>query len=510
VKNAWESFATQLIGSGYACSAEKQEGVYQDSLVVNAEAALFLTRTQSGKKLIVLGRKESSLFTDIVAEETGNILDVPYKVAALSHPNAVTMRNYFPFMKPVPFGQESFSMGLGDRLGIASPGHLRCLKGTQIRPVLAQQSIRELTLTERTYKDVLDAASWAVLQEGFHEGFGADGDHLKKPEEVKMALDLGYSMITLDCSEKIDNTVNALSASEVAQQYAKLAPALKQEMESEYLGKTFLVGKIPITFDAESLQRTVLTYGATLAFIKEIHTTFIAPRAAEIDFELSIDETETPTTAEAHYFMAAEMKKAGIELTSVAPRFCGEFQKAIDYIGDLAQFEAEFVVHSAIADHFGYRLSIHSGSDKFKVFPIIGKYTGGRVHVKTAGTNWLEALRVVCRVDPGFFRKICAHASMRFPDAAKFYHVTTDLKKIPDAATLPDAALERMLNEEDARQLLHITYGYILTDKDAQGAPLFRERLYQLWDENEDAYADVLIKHIGHHVKTLKSLMNKE
>ena len=87
--------------------------------------------------------------------------------------------------------------------------------------------------------------------------------------------------------------------------------------------------------------------------------------------------------------------------------------------------------------------------------------------------------------------------------------MTTDLKKIPDAETLPDAALERMLNEEDARQLLHITYGYILTDKDAQGVPLFRERLYQLWDENEDAYADVLIKHIGHHVKTLKSLMNK-
>jgi tagaturonate epimerase len=511
MKHEWESVAIQLIQSGYTCSIEKKEGgLYPNSLLVSADAALFLAYSGTGKNLIILQRNESSLFTDIVAVETGEIISVPYKIAELSHVNAVTMRRYFPFMKPVPFGRQSFSMGLGDRLGLASPGHLRCLKGTGIRPVLAQQSIRELMLTERTYEDVLDAASWAVLQEGFREGFGADGDHLKKPEEVKMAVELGYSMITLDCSEKIDNTVSSLGAPEIAEKYNKLESTQKQEMEAEYLGKTFLVGNVPIKFNTESLQRTVLTYGATLAFIKEIHTAFIASRAAEIDFELSIDETETPTTAEAHYFMAAEMKKAGIELTSVAPRFCGEFQKAIDYIGDLTKFEAEFVVHTAIADHFGYRLSIHSGSDKFKVFPIIGHYTGGRVHVKTAGTNWLEALRVVCRVDPDFFRRICAHASSRFSDATKFYHVTTDLKKIPDAETLPDTELERMLNEEDARQLLHITYGYILTDKDPQGAPLFRDRLYRIWHENEDVYADVLIKHIGHHVEMLKSRMGEK
>ena len=78
--------------------------------------------------------------------------------------------------------------------------------------MLAQQSIRELTLTERTYNNVLDAASWAVMQEGFHDGFGADGDHLKRPEDIKMALDLGYSMITLDCSEKIDGSIASMSA----------------------------------------------------------------------------------------------------------------------------------------------------------------------------------------------------------------------------------------------------------------------------------------------------------
>ncbi len=503
MKTGWESFAIQWIKNGFTFPAEDWEGVYKSSLLVDADVALFLMRTMVGKRLVVLNRTESSLFTDIVSAEYGKIQEVPYKVAELCHENAVVLRRHFPFMNPVAFGRQSFSLGLGDRLGLASPGHLRCLKGTGLRPVLAQQSIRELNLTQRTYEDVLDAASWAVLQEGYHEGFGADGDHLKKPEEVKMALELNFSMITLDCSEKIDNTVDSLDKQAVAARYAGMEPVLRQKIESEYLGRTFRVGNQSITFGTEALQRTILTYGATLAFIREIHETFIACRASEIDFELSIDETATPTTAEAHYFMAAEMLKAGIELTSLAPRFCGEFQKAIDYIGDLDQFEAEFAVHAAIADHFGYRLSIHSGSDKFKVFPIVGQHTRGRVHVKTAGTNYLEALRLICRVEPGFFREICAHAKMRFPDATKFYHVTTDLAKIPDADRLPNSDLERMLNEEDARQLLHITFGFILTDKNDKGKFLFRDRLYQIWNEHEDDYADILIHHIGRHVELL-------
>ena len=61
-----------------------------------------------------------------------------------------------------------------------------------------------------------------------------------------------------------------------------------------------------------------------------------------------------------------------------------------------------------------------------------------------------------------------------------------------------------MLNEEDARQLLHITYGYILTDKDAAGKPLYRDRLYKLWDQHETEYAQVLVTHIGKHVSLLK------
>ena len=506
MKEQWREFISAMIDSGFDAKLQRASAEldYPASFHVADQCGLFLARVNGEKRLIAVAQAESKLFNEIQAQETCMVDGKAVKIAELSANNAEVMRKFFPFMKPVAFGRNSFSLGLGDRLGLASPGHLRCLAGSGIRPVLAQQSIRELTLTERTYNNVLDAASWAVLQEGFHDGFGADGDHLKRPEDIKIALDLGYSMITLDCSEKIDGSIAAMNATERAAKYQSLPADFRSKMEHFYLDKTFPVGTLSVHFDRDSLQEILLTYGETLAFIQQIDAQFIKPHHQPIDFELSIDETATPTTPAAHYFMASEMEKAGIVLCSLAPRFIGEFQKAIDYIGDLAVFEADFAVHAAIADHFGYRLSIHSGSDKFSVFPIIGQYTKGRVHVKTAGTNWLEALRVVCRQEPQFFRELCLFARSRFADATKFYHVTTDLAKIPDAANLPEKDLERMLNEPDARQLLHITYGYILADKNTDGKTLYRDRLYKLWDRFENDYAQVLISHIGNHVKSLK------
>ena len=502
-----DSFDSAKLGRNFKDFGAGGECVYPASFHRQENCALFVARIRGEKKLVAVAGAKSELFENIREEQSLFIEGKPVKIAALSAANAEVLRKEFAFMNPVAFGRDSFSLGLGDRLGLASPGHLHCLPGTKIRPVLAQQSIRELVLTGRTYEEVLDAASWAVFQEGYHTGFGADGDHLKKPEEVKMALDLGFSMITLDCSEKIDSSVSVMNATELAKAYAKLDPAFRQTMEAEYLNKEFIVAGYKISFDPETLQRILLTYGATLAYIKEIYEDFIRPQTQEIDFELSIDETTTPTTLAAHYFMAAESAKAGVFLYSVAPRFCGEFQKGIDYIGDLAQFEKEFAAHVALADHFGYKISVHSGSDKFSVFPIVGQYTKGRVHVKTAGTNWLEALRVICRKDPALFREICDFAHASFAEATKLYHVTTDLNKIPQTAEMTDAQLERMLNEPDARQLLHITYGQILTGQDVDGQYSFRDRLYAFWNRHEKEYSAVLEEHIGKHIKTLTAKM---
>ncbi len=180
----------------------------------------------------------------------------------------------------------------------------------------------------------------------------------------------------------------------------------------------------------------------------------------------------------------------------------GEFQKGIDYIGDLDQFEKEFKIHADIAERFGYKLSIHSGSDKFSVFPIIGRYTGGRVHVKTAGTNWLEAVRVIAENDPSLYRDIHAYALEKFEEAKEFYHVTTDLSKLPELAQMSDQELGELLEINEVRQLLHITYGFILQDK-KDGRYIFRDKLYKFWDDHDKEYRRALEEHIGRHINKL-------
>ncbi|MCL2081597.1 MAG: tagaturonate epimerase family protein, partial [Oscillospiraceae bacterium] len=294
---------------------------------------------------------------------------------------------------------------------------------------------------------------WAVFQEGWRKGYGADGDHLKTPEEVQMALDCGFTMITLDCSEHI-RAVEGGAPEEI--------------------------------------------YGAAVRYAAYIYNRFL--RGGEADFELSIDETSFTTSPEAHRYVAAELKKAGVELVSLAPRFIGEFQKGIDYRGDVREFEREFAAHAEIAREMGYKLSVHSGSDKFSVFPIVFEKTGGNVHLKTAGTNWLEALRVVAKAEPALFRAIVGFALENLPEAKKYYHITENTANIPDVAALNAAALPSLLDHDDARQVLHVTYGLILSAKTQSGAARFKDTLYSALFAREEEYYAALGERIGRHL----------
>ena len=449
-----------------------------------------MLRGESEDMLLITG--ENPGFT---GRDTGDGFAAP-----LNHENAQLLRKLFPFTAPKPLLSEIRTFGLGDRLGIAAPGQLRAIEKYDAIPALAQQSIRELNLTGRTFDDVLDAATFGVFREDFRRGFIADGDHLKTDDEVEYALGSGYTMITLDCSEHIRNDVNNMTDAEVYGEYQA-----DKQLEELYCNKSFAIEDCTVSFSAEEFRRACLIYCNAIDHAEHIYRKYIEGRP--VAFELSIDETATPTTPAQHYFVASELIRRGVKLTTVAPRFCGEFQKGIDYVGDLARFEAEFSVHAAIARHFGYKLSIHSGSDKFSVFPIIGRLTRGNFHVKTAGTNWLEAMQVVAECDPKLYREVHKFALSAFDEAKKYYHVTTDLTRIPDIDTLSDEELPGLFEQNDPRQLIHITYGLILNAK-ADGAPLFRGRLYKLWRDHEEVYARHLDRHISKHLELLYSEIN--
>ena len=108
----------------------------------------------------------------------------------------------------------------------------------------------------------------------------------------------------------------------------------------------------------------------------------------------------------------------------------------------MKQFTEEFIVHAAIADHFGYKISVHSGSDKFMVFPVVGK-TNGKYHLKTAGTNWLEAVRVIAQHKPDLYRRMHAFALEHLEEAKKYYYIGAKVENIP---ALDDLRIPSFLN----------------------------------------------------------------
>ena len=395
-------------------------------------------------------------------------------------------------------------------MGIASPGHLRLIKKhPDVRPVLAQQSIRELNLTGRNYQQVLNSATWAVFQEDYQNGFGADGDHLKTAPEVQMALDCGFTMITLDCSEHIDNNIPNFSAADLSARYANLPAEVRSKYENNYLNRTFEVNGLSIRFSEMELQKTVLIYNQAIKHTITIYRDIIVPAGRTIDFEVSIDETVTSTSPTSHFLVAKELTESGVKVASLAPRFCGEFQKGIDYIGDLNRFETEFTEHVKIAAYFGYKISVHSGSDKFSVFPAVGRLTGRRFHLKTAGTNWLEAMRIIAGKEPALFREIYAFALEHLPEAKKYYHISAEPGRVPALSSLSDAQLPQLLEHNDARQVLHITYGLILQAKDPGGNYIFKDRFDRILFQYEGEYYQTLETHIGRHLRHFGGLKPK-
>ena len=472
---------------------EDFKGIYPKSLNVYGNGHMFMANLNH-EDVLVATQDAASYFHG----KAHHLDDIEFRIVSLNHEHANILRTLFPFTAPIKVLDKKRSFGLGDRLGIAGPGHLDVFKKYDAYPILAQQSIRELHLTNRRYEDVLDAATFAVFKEGYKDGFGADGDHLKKPEEIEYALSLGFSMITLDCSDYIRNDIGSMSDEDVLKQ-----DVLSSEYENRYLNQTFEVDGHLIHFDELSLKKSILIYKEAVNYAAKIYRTYLADGNAKANFEVSIDETGTPTSPTEHYFVANELAIRDVKLDTMAPRFCGEFQKGVDYVGDIDQFEKELIVHVAIANHFGYKLSIHSGSDKFSIFELIGKHTKGHFHVKTAGTNWLEAMRVVAYTDPSLYREVHAYALSMFKEASKFYHVSTDLNKIPHLDTLKDDELVDLFKNNDSRQLIHITYGYILNVKDEDGHFIFKTKLYQLWHEKQDVYRQFLSEHIGKHLELL-------
>ncbi|HTS19739.1 MAG TPA: tagaturonate epimerase family protein [Verrucomicrobiae bacterium] len=384
---------------------------------------------------------------------------------------------------PTPLGLVK-SFGFGDRFGLATPGHLAAAEKFDFAPIFAQQSIRELERTQRTAQQVVKAAITSLTEKGYAGKWGADADHLKTTEHVDRMSAAGFCFFTIDPSEHVGKG------------------SLTTDLESAYLSRKFDVPNVgKLQFDSATLRSAAVKYGRALD-----HVAVMGRHIAKVmdtrpfEIEVSVDETSDPTSVLDHLFIGLELRRLAVpRVVSVAPRFIGEFEKGIDYKGDLKKFEAELRQHLEIARYCGpYKISVHSGSDKFAIYPIVGRVCGQLLHVKTSGTSYLEGLRVVARTMPKVFAEIVEFCRGRFETDRQSYHISTTLAHVNALPKFTGPKEEAVfLDEVAGRQLLHVTFGSVLTHPD------FKPRIIETLERNASLHKELLERHLTKHLSLL-------
>jgi hypothetical protein len=335
---------------------------------------------------------------------------------------------------------EKYTFGTGDRFAHQGRAQLQAIlnareAGIDVYPVW-NKSNREHSIIKSQPGDVRAEADAAVAALGFTGAYYVDADHIGL--KTVDAFIPGSDFFTLDVA---DFTGKAAEADAVG----VFLKAVRR-----YSGSLSIPG-IEQPFDLT--EKTVRgAAGKFLLAVQEAGRIYrhIEEKKGREGFvtEISVDETDAPQSPVELFLILAMIAEEHIPIQTIAPKFTGRFNKGVDYVGDLAQFEKEFdedlsVIAFAIQE-FGLadtlKLSVHSGSDKFSIYPIINrlikKHNAG-LHVKTAGTNWLE--EVIGLAESGdeglqLVKEIYAKAREHYAELVAPYSTVIDIDpdKLPD------------------------------------------------------------------------------
>jgi hypothetical protein len=290
---------------------------------------------------------------------------------------------------------ERFSFGVGDRFAHEAIPQLRaCMlaveQGADVVPVW-NKSNREHLIVGSKPPSVRQAADAAVAALGWTDRHYVDADHINLGT-VDAYLD-SADFFTLDVADSIGKPADAASLDAFVARHPELVGTLRITGVDQ-----------PIQTTAESVRAIAGKYLAAVEEAGRIYRHIEASKdAGTYITEVSMDETDAPQTPPELLVILAALADENIPLQTIAPKFTGRFNKGVDYVGDIVQFEKEFNEDLAVIAHairaYGLpdtlKLSVHSGSDKFSIYAPIRKalsQTGAGVHLKTAGTTWLEEL----------------------------------------------------------------------------------------------------------------------
>jgi len=384
-------------------------------------------------------------------------------------PSTDIMNNY------LPLGKVSF--GLGDRFGHQGNAQLRaCIQatelGAEIIPVW-NKSNREHSFIGTKPASLRAEADAAVKALGWKKNYHVDADHIRL-ETVDPFIEPS-DFFTIDVADSIAKPASADSVKRFAARHADLT------------GKISIPGiDQPIDISRADVERVADKFLLAARDAGKIYRHIAGIKgAANFITEVSMDETDSPQTPHELLIILAALADEKIPLQTIAPKFTGRFNKGVDYAGDLPQFEKEFnedlaVIAFAVKKYGlppSLKLSVHSGSDKFSIYEpmrrALKKFNAG-VHIKTAGTTWLE--EVIGLAEAGgdglaIAREIYAEAIEHVDELCAPYAsvINIDQSKLPAARTVNGWSSEQFVSalrhdqknplfNPSFRQLLHVSF----------------------------------------------------
>jgi len=370
-----------------------------------------------------------------------------------------------------------YSFGIGDRFSHQGKPQLAALinakeQGFDITPVW-NKSHREHTIIGTNPADTRKEADDAVAAYGWDGSYFVDADHIGL-NNVDGFIEPS-DFFTLDVADYIGKTANKADVNSFVQKHKKYIGSLA----IDGIDETFNISEEQIKAIADKFLLAVKQAGKTYRHITTAKSTdnFIT--------EVSMDETDQPQTPVEMFFILAAIADEGIPAQTIAPKFTGRFNKGVDYVGDVTGFAKEFEEDVAVlafaVKEFGLpenlKLSIHSASDKFSIYgPIakaLKKFDAG-LHIKTAGTTWLEELIGLAAAGGNglsIAKEVYAGALSRMDELCGPYETVIDIdrEKLPTAQEVDKWDGERfasVLRHDQScehynlnfRQLLHVAY----------------------------------------------------
>jgi hypothetical protein len=370
-----------------------------------------------------------------------------------------------------------FSLGMGDRFAQEAEAQLTaCImaaeRGADVVPVW-NKSNREHMIIGSEPTSVRAAAEAAIKKLGWTKEWHIDADHIRL-ETVDRFLSAS-DFYTIDVADSIGKAAKP----EDVKAFADKHPELIGRGEIPGIEGGANVTRAEVERVANKFLFAVQEAGAIYRHIEK------AKGKDKFIPEVSMDETDSPQTPIELLIILAAIADNGIPVQTIAPKFTGRFNKGVDYVGDVAQFEKEFnddlcVIKFAIQKYGlpdNLKLSVHSGSDKFSIYPAIRravKKHGAGLHLKTAGTTWLE--EVIGLAEAGgeglvLAKDIYAAALEHIDELCAPYATVIDIDraKLPTSAVVAQWTSEQYVNalqheqsckefNPHLRQLLHVGF----------------------------------------------------